>query len=211
MSTTRNSPEKNSHTKLLLATHNKGKAREFTQLLVDVPFDLVTLDDVGISQDVEETGHTFQENAVLKAKAYAQISGLPTMSEDSGIEVDALGGEPGYLSARYGGPGLNDADRVALLLKNLQNIPDGQRSARFLSVIALVWPSGDGELHEGRCEGVITRAPVGGGGFGYDPIFFMPEFGMTTAEMSPEQKNQVSHRGQAAHKALESLKRYSLP
>ncbi len=192
--------------KLLLATRNKGKVRELTKLLEGAPFELVGLDDVGITQDVEETGRTFEENALLKARAYADLSNLPTLAEDSGIEVDALGGEPGPLSARYGGPGLNDEDRVALLLKNLQNIPTGKRQARFRSVIAIVWPSGETELHEGRCEGIVAEAPAGSGGFGYDPVFFMSEYGKTTAEMSPEQKNRVSHRGRAARQALESLK-----
>ena len=191
---------------LLLATRNKGKVRELTNLLEGAPFELVGLDDLGITQDVEETGRTFEENALLKARAYADLSSLPALAEDSGIEVDALGREPGPMSARYGGPGLSDEGRVALLLKNLQNIPAGKRQARFRSVIAIVWPSGEAELHEGRCEGIVAEAPAGSGGFGYDPIFFMPEYGKTTAEMSPEQKNRVSHRGSAARKALESLK-----
>jgi len=192
--------------KLLVATGNAGKKREFVELLAALPLEIVSLRDVGITNDVPETGATFSENALLKARAYAAVSGLLTLADDSGLEVDALGGAPGVLSARYGGPGLDDRGRYELLLHNLVAVPDARRTARFCCVIALVSPSGREALAEGVCEGRITHAPRGVHGFGYDPVFWVDGEGSTMAELTPARKNAISHRALAARQALPILR-----
>ncbi len=192
--------------KLLLATNNEGKAREYRSLLEGVPFELVTPAEVGISTEVAEVGKSFEENARLKATTLAAESGLLSLADDSGLEVEALGGEPGMLSARYAGEGASDEDRVSYLLTKLEGVPQERRTARFRCVIAIATPEGDVELCSGECDGVIAFAPRGEGGFGYDPIFYLPEMGKTMAELSPETKNRVSHRGRAAEKARQLLK-----
>ena len=156
--------------------------------------------------EVEETGRTFHENAVIKAKEYARLSGLITLADDSGLEVDALGGEPGVLSARYTGPNASDEERNAYLLKKLEGVPTDKRTARFRCVIAIAFPDGKVEVVEGRREGVVQYAPRGNNGFGYDPIFLLPELGLTMAELPPEQKNTLSHRAEAARKAAVYLR-----
>jgi XTP/dITP diphosphohydrolase len=188
--------------KLLIATHNQGKVREYRELLAELPLAVTYLDAEGISQEVEETGATMEENARLKAREYAQISGLWTWADDSGLEVDALGGEPGVYSARYAGEGASDADRYRRLLDALTGVPWDHRTARFRCAVALATPAGDMRVAEGVCEGVIAFGPTGTNGFGYDPVFYMPEHGATMAELPPETKNQVSHRARASQKAL---------
>jgi XTP/dITP diphosphohydrolase len=190
---------------VLIATHNQGKLREFRQLLADLDLAVTDLDAQRITHDVEETGTTFAENAILKARAYAEMSGLLTWSDDSGLEVDALGGRPGVYSARYGGPGLSPRDRYLLLLDELRAYPRDQWTARFRCVVALVLP--DGTLHtvEDTLEGMITDQPAGDYGFGYDPIFYLPEYNATLAELSPDIKNQISHRGKASRAAKRLL------
>lgn len=190
--------------RLLVATHNMGKLAELRELLRGVPFELVSLSDVGIEMDVDETGETLEENAVLKSTSYVRLSGLPALADDSGLEVDALGGAPGVHSARYAGPGATDADRIAKLLDNLAAHPRPW-TARFRCVIAIVSPDGDIEMHGGACEGVIISEPRGENGFGYDPAFLFPESNRTMAELSDAEKNAVSHRGIAARKAARSL------
>lgn len=192
--------------KLLLATNNEGKAREYRSLLEGVPFELVTPAEVGISTEVAEVGKSFEENARLKATTLAAESGLLSLADDSGLEVEALGGEPGTLSARYAGEGASDEDRVSFLLTKLEGVPQERRTARFRCVIAIATPEGDVEFCSGECDGVIAFAPRGEGGFGYDPIFYLPEMGKTMAELSPETKNRISHRGGAAEKARQLLK-----
>ena len=194
--------------KLLVVTRNKGKLKELSILLDDVPFDLVSLDDVGIDYEVEETGSTFEENAALKAETYARLSGLPTLADDSGLEVDALGGEPGVYSSRYAGEGATDAQRIARLHENLQktSTPENSWDARFRCVIAIVWPSEQIEFYGGECPGVIISEPRGTNGFGYDPAFLIPDLGKTMAELSSDEKNRISHRSVAARKAAESLR-----
>lgn len=187
--------------RLLLATNNLGKAREYKSLLEGVPFELVTPAEIGITTEVEETGNTFEANARLKATTLAAESGLLSLADDSGLEVEALGGEPGTRSARYAGDNATDADRVRYLLSKMQSVPEGKRQARFRCVIAIADPQGGVEICTGRCDGVITLAPKGDKGFGYDPVFYMPELGRTMAELSPQEKNGVSHRGRAAQKA----------
>ena len=192
--------------RLLVATGNPGKALEFQQLLKDIPFEVTSLGRLGISEEIEETGTSFEENALIKAKGYAALTSLLTLADDSGLEVDALGGGPGVLSARYGGPGLSDEDRVQLLLDNLKEVPWQDRSGRFRCVIAISWPSGKVNTVTGVVEGVIGYEPKGTNGFGYDPVFFLPQHGLTTAELPLDQKNALSHRGQAARKAVAILK-----
>lgn len=187
--------------KLLLATNNKGKAREYKSLLEGVPFELVMPAEVGINAEVAEVGRSFEENASLKAKTLAAQSGLLALADDSGLEVSALGGEPGTLSARYAGEGASDSDRVNYLLTRLEGVPQEKRAARFRCVIAIATPQGDVELCSGECEGVIAFEPEGEGGFGYDPIFYLPELDKTMAELPLEEKNKISHRGKAASKA----------
>jgi XTP/dITP diphosphohydrolase len=193
--------------RLLIATHNPGKKREFARLLDGLGLELVTLSDLGISEEVSETGTTFAKNALAKAQGYAAISGLLTLADDSGLEVDALDGAPGVYSARYDGRGGTDEDRLRLVLKQLEGVPEAERTARFRCAIALATPDGRTDTAEGACEGRITLAPRGQHGFGYDPIFYVPEQGCTMAELAPETKNRISHRARAALVARERLAR----
>lgn len=183
---------------LVLATFNPGKARELGELLGDVPFDVRFLADYPGAVAPEETGATYAANALLKARAAARVTGAWALADDSGLEVDALGGAPGVHSARYGGPGLDDAGRCALLLEALRDVPDGRRTARFRCVIAIVDPRGRESVVEGVAEGTITRAPRGTSGFGYDPLFHYPPLGQTFGELSDAEKSGVSHRARAA-------------
>lgn len=195
---------------LLVATHNKGKVAEFDGILGESGIEWLSLDDVGVSEDVEETGETFRDNAILKAEAYARQTGLLTLADDSGLEVDALGGRPGVLSARYGGPGLDAVGRHQLLLRNLEGVPAEKRAARFRCVIALAAP--DGTIlgtADGACEGEIAFAPAGDGGFGYDPVFRLAERGVTMAQLPAAEKNAISHRAWAM-KAITPLLRQAL-
>ncbi|MGQ9676286.1 MAG: XTP/dITP diphosphatase [Chloroflexota bacterium] len=185
-------------TTLLIATNNEGKLREYRDLLAGLPVQLVSLREAGVDIEVEETGQTFAENAVLKASCYARASGLCTLADDSGLEVDALGGEPGVMSSRYAGPQATDADRVRFLLDKMKTVPDDQRSARFKCVIAVASPADLVETSEGTVEGVIASEPRGDQGFGYDPIFYLPEMTRTMAELPPAIKNRISHRARAA-------------
>jgi len=187
---------------LLVATHNTGKVREYRELLVRLPLEVTYLDAQGIALEVEETGATLAENAVLKARTYADVSGLWAWADDSGLEVDALGGAPGVLSARFAGPGSSDAGRYRKLLDSLAGVPWSQRSARFRCVVAIATPAGDVRVAEGTCEGIIAFGPVGQNGFGYDPVFYLPEHGATMAQLAPDLKNTISHRGRAARAAL---------
>ena len=184
--------------KLLIATGNAGKVREFHALFQGLGVELVGLKDLGIAADADETGDTYTENACIKASFYADLSGLLTLADDSGLDVDALGGEPGVRSARYGGPGLTDEDRVDLVLNNLRGVPDPERTGRFVCVIAVAGPGVPPQTVRATVEGVINHAPVGGGGFGYDPIFYVPSLGATLAEVPAEVKHGLSHRGNAA-------------
>ena len=193
-------------TRLLAATGNPGKLKEYNDLLRDLPLEVTSLEQVGISAGLEEVASSFEENARDKARAYAALSGLLTLADDSGLEVYALEGAPGVKSARYGGPGLSDEQRVGLLLKNLKGVQWDDRSGRFRCVIAMAWPSGRVETVSGTVEGIIQHEPKGTGGFGYDPVFYLPHLERTTAELSLEEKNGLSHRGKAARKAVELLR-----
>ncbi|MCI0862887.1 MAG: non-canonical purine NTP pyrophosphatase [Chloroflexi bacterium] len=228
--------------RLLIATGNPGKMREYAGLLRDIPLELVSLRDLAITHEVEETGETFEENAWLKASEYAAISGLLTLADDSGLEVDALSGEPGVRSARYGGDSCtSDQDRVQLLLKNLEGVPWDERGARFRCVIAIAKP-GAAEIPlpspftkggkepppfvkgaqggfspanqpilvaqaEGSVAGMIQYSAEGDDGFGYDPVFYLPSYQKTMAQLPLDVKNKISHRANAAQKVLETLKK----
>ncbi|MHB0876791.1 MAG: XTP/dITP diphosphatase [Anaerolineae bacterium] len=183
--------------RVLLASENQGKLEEFRQILGELGIEVVSPSEVGLRLDVVEDGATFAENAITKARAYAAASGLPVVADDSGLEVDALGGRPGVFSARYAGEGANDAARRRKLLAEMAGVPDGQRQARFRCAVALVW-QGAVYTTEGTIEGVIIDEERGTGGFGYDPIFLVPELGRTLAELPAADKNAISHRGKAA-------------
>jgi XTP/dITP diphosphohydrolase len=187
--------------KLLLATNNTGKVKEYRSLLEGIQFDLATPKELGITTAVEETGDTYRENAQLKACVLAAQSGLLTLADDSGIEVDALHGAPGVISARYAGENASDSERVSFLLAKLKDVPQEERMARFYCVIAVAHPDGKVYFCEGECKGMITFEPSGANGFGYDPIFYLPEYGKTMAELPADVKNRISHRARAAQKA----------
>ena len=193
--------------KIVLASKNKHKLVEISRITEKFGFELVLQSELGVDIDVEETGTTFEDNSFLKAEAVMNATGLPALADDSGIAVDALNGEPGIYSARYGfDESLDDWGRLLLLLKNTEHVPDGQRQAQFVCVITMVTPDGQVIQARGEIHGELLRAPVGENGFGYDPIFYYPPAGMTTAEMPSEEKNAVSHRGNALKVLYEKLK-----
>lgn len=189
--------------KIIAATKNKNKVREFKEILPD--FEIITQEEAGIDLDVEETGKTFMENARLKAQAIFEKTNLPCLADDSGLEVYALGGEPGVYSARYGGDGLDDKGRLNLVLEKMKDVDDELRGARFVCSIVFVTKETTYEA-EGVCEGMIIREARGDNGFGYDPIFYVPEKGKTTAQMSSDEKNSISHRGKALRALAEIIK-----
>ena len=193
--------------KVVLASKNQHKLVEISKITEKFGFELVLQSQLGVDIDVEETGSTFEENSYIKAKAVMEATGLPALADDSGIAVDALNGEPGIYSARYGfDPTLDDWGRLQLLLKNAQDIPDGQRQAQFVCVITMVTPEGQTIQARGEIHGQLTREPRGENGFGYDPIFYYPPMGKTTAELTAEEKNQVSHRANALNVFYNKLK-----
>lgn len=192
--------------KMVLASKNPKKLEEMAVILSQLGIEVVLESDVGVDVEVEETGTTFEENAALKAFAVMEAAGLPAIADDSGLCVDALGGGPGVYSARYGGEGLTDADRYRLVLEGLQGQLD--RGAKFVSAICCAFPGGDRVEARGECPGVIGYAPQGENGFGYDPIFFLPEKKKTFAQLTGEEKNAISHRGKALEKFKEELEKY---
>ena len=192
--------------KFVLATHNPGKLKEMGDILARFGVEVVSPKDLGITVDVEETGATFAENAMLKAKAICAAAKLPAIADDSGLCVDALNGGPGVYSARYGGEGLDDKGRYMLLLNSMRGQPT--RAAHFACAIASVFPNGDELTAEGRCDGTIAFAPIGEGGFGYDPVFFVPELKKTFGQLTAEEKSAISHRGRALAVFVEKLETY---
>ena len=192
--------------KMVLASKNQKKMKEMNEILSGMGVEVCLQSDVGIDIDVEETGTTFEENSLLKAKAVMEASGLPAIADDSGLCVDALNGAPGVYSARYGGDGLDDMGRYRLLLANM---PRGAaRTAKFVSVITCCFPGGEVLTARGECPGTIAFAPMGEGGFGYDPVFFLPKLKKTFAQLTPEEKNAISHRGKALEAFQEKLEEY---
>jgi len=198
--------------KLLIATHNPGKLREYRDLcyalLSGSALEITSLSEQGIDVEPEETGETFEANAILKANAFAACGRLPTLADDSGLEIDALGGAPGVHSARYGGTGRGqDASRIDLVLSQMRDVPWPQRTARFRCVVAVAVPGRPVEMASGAVEGHIARQPQGEHGFGYDPVFFLPEFDCTMAQLDPDTKNRISHRARAIYAALPIIRR----
>ncbi len=193
--------------KVVLASKNKHKLVEISKITEKFDMELVLQSEIGIDIDVEETGTTFEENSFIKAEAVMKASGLPALADDSGIAVDALNGEPGIYSARYGfDESLDDWGRLQLLLKNTENVPDGERQAQFVCVITMVTPDGKTIQARGEVHGELLREPKGENGFGYDPIFYYPPLGKSTAELSSEEKNEISHRANALKVFYEKLK-----
>lgn len=191
--------------KFVLASNNRKKLAELRAILGAQGHEVASLHECGVQSDPEETGETFEQNARIKARSACAATGLPSIADDSGLEVDALGGAPGVRSARYC-PG-SDADRVAFLLKNLESVPDAERTARFVSAVACVFPDGRELVTRGECGGVILRERRGEGGFGYDPVFYVPQEGLTFAQLPAERKNAISHRGRALFAFAEALKK----
>ena len=195
---------------LVIATRNAGKLREFRRIFDRLPLRLVGLDDLGVEIEIEETGTTFVANAILKAQGYMQATGRLTLADDSGLEVDALDGDPGVHSARYAGPEGNDAERTQKLLRLLSGVPAEQRTARYRVVLALADPARPDELPitvHGVSEGRIADAPAGESGFGYDPVFYVDRYGRTMAQLSAAEKDEISHRGMAAREIAVLLSR----
>ena len=187
--------------KLLLATGNKKKLNELKSLFQDTPYQLISPSEIGINNKVGESGSSFHENAKLKALASAFSSHILSLADDSGLEVDVLGGKPGVFSARYAGVSATDTQRIDFLLSKLKNVPETKRQATFRCVIAIASPEGTVKLFSSECTGIIKYQPIGNGGFGYDPIFYLPQIGKTMAELTQQEKNSISHRGLAAAKA----------
>lgn len=190
--------------KFVLASHNQNKLKEMQEILGALGVELVLQSELGLALEPEENGTTFAENSLIKAKAVMEASGLPAIADDSGLCVDALGGAPGVYSARYGGEGLTDAQRCQLLLENMR----GQmpRTCRFVCAITCCFPEGEILTAEGKCEGSVAFVPMGAGGFGYDPVFFLPKRKKTFAQLTAEEKNEISHRGVALREFAAKLR-----
>ncbi len=194
---------------IVVATRNKDKYNEIKEILKDMPFEVISMDEAGVdlTADIEETGKTFEENALIKAKKVCELTGEITIADDSGIEIDYLGGAPGIYSSRFGGKDATDFEKNKQILEMLEGVPFEKRSARFTCAIAAAYPDGNHFVVKGSCNGYIGYEPKGSNGFGYDPIFFVPEYGMTTAQMKPEEKHKISHRGNALRLMLNEFKK----
>jgi len=193
--------------RLIVATKNRGKLKEFAELLAHLPYDIVSMADAGIEDNIEENGTTFEENALIKAKSVWKATGDTVIADDSGLEVDYLNGAPGVYSARYAGEGATDDDKNRKLLRALEGVPADKRTARFVCAIAVIFPDGRNFTVRGTCEGYIAAEPAGNNGFGYDPLLYVPEIGMTIAQMESSLKNNISHRGNAIRKMVEMLEK----
>lgn len=192
--------------KVVLASNNQNKLREMKAILSPLGWEILSQREAGVHVEPDENGLTFEENSYIKAQAVMEATGLPAIADDSGVEVDALGGAPGVHSARYGGDACkDDKARNLLLIKNMEAVPDGSRTGRFVSVITMVYPDGKTVAARGELEGEILRQEVGDGGFGYDPLFYIPAEGVTMAELTPERKNEISHRAVALQKFVKKL------
>ena len=183
--------------KIVFATTNEGKVKEIKEILAGFPIEVVSMKEMNITADIEENGATFEENSLIKAREVSKLTGLPAMADDSGLEVDYLNGEPGIYSARYLGRDTDYNYKNNYIIEKLENAKDEERSARFVCVISIVLPDGREFIKKGVLEGRIAYEIKGENGFGYDPVFYLPEYGMTSAELSGEEKNKISHRGKA--------------
>ena len=192
---------------VILATNNDNKLREIREMLADSDIQVISLKEAGIIKDVEETGNTFKENALIKAKEICAMTGEPVLADDSGLEVDYLDGAPGIYSSRFMGEDTPYAEKNKAIIEKLKDAKEGERGAAFRCVMALVFPDGREFFTEGKMEGIIAQEPKGENGFGYDPIVYLPEYGRTSAQLSPEEKNAISHRGQALKKMVEIIRR----
>ena len=192
--------------RFVAATGNKGKLREIKEILADFPLDVVSMGEAGIHDEIDETGKTFEENAVIKARYIAGLTNDIVIADDSGLEVDYLNGEPGIYSSRFAGEGASDEDKNRKLLRLLQGVPFEKRTGRFVCAVAVVFPDGRSFTVQGKCEGYIGEKPAGFNGFGYDPLFYVPGYEMTIAEMDTETKNSISHRGKALRMMVQELK-----
>lgn len=193
--------------KLIVASRNKGKLNEIREILKDFPIEVVSMVEAGISDDIEETGSTFEENARIKARTVHKITGKMVMADDSGLEVDWLNGAPGVYSSRFAGEGASDIDKINKLIGLLEGVPFEKRKARFVCAIAVILQDGELFTVTGTCEGYITEEPRGENGFGYDPVFYLPKYGKTMAQLETSQKNSISHRGKALRMMVEELKK----
>ncbi|HHV29248.1 XTP/dITP diphosphatase [Acetivibrio mesophilus] len=193
--------------KFVIATKNSGKLKEIEEILEGMNFEVVSMEEVGVTQDIEESGSTFEENALIKAREVYKACGEMVMADDSGLEVDYLDGAPGIYSSRFAGEGASDADRNNKLLSLLKDVPFEKRKARFVCVIAVILSNEEYFTVRGTVEGYIGFEPRGNNGFGYDPLFFVPEYNMTSAQMEPSKKHEISHRGKAIRMMLEELKK----
>ena len=192
--------------RFVAATGNKGKLKEIKEILADFPLDVVSMGEAGIHDEIDETGKTFEENAVIKARYIAGLTNDIVIADDSGLEVDYLNGEPGIYSSRFAGEGASDEDKNSKLLRLLQGVPFEKRTGRFVCAVAVVFPDGRSFTVQGKCEGYIGEKPAGFNGFGYDPLFYVPGYEMTIAEMDTETKNSISHRGKALRMMVQELK-----
>ena len=195
-------------TKIILASNNKGKIKEVKEICKDMPVEIVSMKEAGIDIDIEENGTTFEENALIKAEAVMKLTGELTIADDSGLEIDYLNKEPGIYSARYMGEDTSYHIKNANLISRLEGVPDEKRTARFVCAIAAVLPNGEVLHSEGTIEGIIGYEEQGENGFGYDPIFYLPQYGCTTAQLEPDVKNELSHRGKALRAIKEQLRKY---
>lgn len=194
--------------KLIAATKNKGKLSEISEILADFPFRVISMEEAGITKDIDEYGSTFEENALIKARAIHEITGEMVMADDSGLEVDFLDGAPGIYSSRFAGEGATDEDKNQKLLGMLEGVEFEKRTARFVCAIAVVFPDARHFIVKGTCEGYIASKPEGTNGFGYDPLFYIAAYGITTAQMESEEKHKISHRGKALRNMVEELKKW---
>lgn len=194
-------------TKFIVATRNKGKLKEISEILKGLPFEIISMEEAGIDKEIEESGSTFEENAVIKAEEIFKATGEIVMADDSGLEVDFLDGAPGIYSARFAGEGAADADRNNKLLNLLKDVPFEKRTARFVCAVAVIMPDGRKFTVRGTCEGYIGFKPEGQNGFGYDPLFYLTDYDKTIAQLDSTEKNKISHRGRALKLMLEELKR----
>lgn len=193
--------------KLVVATQNKGKLKEIEEILRGMPYEVISMEKAGVFKEIEENGSTFEENSLIKAREVFNITGETVMADDSGLEVDFLDGAPGIYSSRFAGEGASDSDKNNKLLNMLKDVPFEKRTARFVCVIAVVFANGEYFTVKGTCEGYIAYEPEGNNGFGYDPLFYMPEYNMTTAQMESKEKNKISHRGKALKLMVEEFKK----